>query len=30
LMQNSGFQKIQAHPLTGGVVTIYQGDKGCR
>jgi demethylmenaquinone methyltransferase/2-methoxy-6-polyprenyl-1,4-benzoquinol methylase len=28
LMHQAGFAQSSAHPVTGGIVTIYQGDKG--
>lgn len=28
LMEGAGFRNSCAHPLTGGIVTVYQGDKG--
>jgi demethylmenaquinone methyltransferase / 2-methoxy-6-polyprenyl-1,4-benzoquinol methylase len=28
LMRGAGFSDVQAQPLTGGVATIYQGDRG--
>lgn len=27
LLKEAGFENVHAHPLTGGVVTLYQGDK---
>lgn len=27
LMNNAGFRSVQAHPLTFGIATLYQGDK---
>ena len=27
LMEETGFRKVKAHPLTFGIATIYQGDK---
>ena len=27
IMTASGFKKAKAHPLLGGIATIYQGDK---